>query len=140
MAYDFTEPVSIGNGVKQEFVKIVKLVGTDFATTGPARPKEALPADATITEIRYWKKTAFSGNGVTAVSLNIINSASGVAYVGGLDLHTPAAGAQAVAPVVTNIMQQNDGNRQDIPLNFVCNSTTGNPTAGEVYIIIKYVR
>lgn len=139
MAYDFTEPVTLGNGIKQEYVKLVKLTFAQFVTGGTSSTREVLPADATITEIKYWKKTAFSGNGVTAVSLNIVNASTGVSYVSGLDVHTPAAGAQALVPML-NVFQQVDGNRVDAPLNFVGTATTGNPTAGEIYFAIKYVR
>lgn len=139
MAYDFNEPVTLGNGIKQEYVKIVKLVASHFTTGGTTATREVLPADATITEIKYWKKTAFSGGSVSAVSLNIVNAATGTVYATGVDLHTPAAGAQALVPIF-NVFQQHDGNRVDAPLNFVGTATTGNPTAGEVYIVIKYVR
>ena len=139
MAYNFDEPVSISNGIKQEYVKIVKCTFNDFKTGGQTTPKEVLPADATIVSIQYWKKTAFSGGSVSAVTLNIVNAASGASYVTSFDLHTPAAGAQGFV-TQANVMQAADGGRIDQPLNFVGTATTGNPTAGEVYIIIKYVR
>lgn len=137
MAYDFTETVTIGNGIKQEFTKLVKLTFADFVTGGTASVKEVLPADATITGFKYWKKTAFSGGSVSAVSLGIASGAT--TYVTALDLHTPTAGATALIPA-TNIFQQASGSRTDIPLTFTGTATTGNPTAGEVYIQITYVR
>jgi hypothetical protein len=139
MAYDFTEPVTLGNGIKQSYVKIVKLVAANFTTGGNTATREVLPADASIINIKYWKKTAFSGGSVSAVALNIVNAATGTSYVTSLDLHTPTAGSQALVPMA-NVFQQADGNRIDMPLNFVGTATTGNPTAGEVYITIEYVR
>lgn len=139
MGYNFNEPISISNGVKQEYVKIAKIPFSNFTTGGTSNMREILPADATITRISYWKKTAFSGGGVTAVSLNIINAATGQAYAAGVDVHTSAVGSHNTI-VTSNIMQQADDNRIDIPLNFVGTATTGNPTAGELIFTIHYVR
>jgi hypothetical protein len=140
MAYDYDQPVTISNGIKQEYLKIVKCTFADFKTGGQTSTKEILPSDATIIRIDYWKKTAFSGNGVTAVSLNIVQANTGVSFVSALDVHTPVANSIGSAPL-TNAYQAHDPQvKPDIPLNFVGTATTGNPTAGEIYFVIRYVR
>jgi hypothetical protein len=140
MAYDYNESVTLSNGIKQEYIKIVKCTFADFKTGGQTSTKEILPSDASIIRIDYWKKTAFSGGGVTAVSLNIVQANTGVSFVSALDVHTPAAGAVGSAPLANAYQAREAGQLPDIPLNFVGTATTGNPTAGEIYFVIRYVR
>lgn len=140
MAYNFDEPVSISNGIKQEYVKIVKLTFADFKTGGQTTMKEILPADAMITGIRYWKRTAFSGGSVSAVTLNIVQANTGSSLVTSFDAHTPAAGAQGFVATNGGATIFSGPATIDIPLNFVGTATTGNPTAGEIYIVVSYVR
>lgn len=140
MAYDYNQPVTISNGIKQEYLKIVKCTFDDFKTGGQTSTKEILPSDASIVRIDYWKKTAFSGNGVTAVSLNIVQANTGVSFVSGLDVHAPAANSVGSAPLTNAYQAYDPQTKPDIPLNFVGTATTGNPTAGEIYFVIRYVR
>lgn len=141
MAYNYDETVTVGNGIKQEYVKIVKLTFADFKTGGQTSTKEVLPGDATIVRVDYWKKTAFSGGSVSAVTLGLTQSNTGTAFATGFDVHTPAAGSSGTISPLTNIFQAPQvPTPVDIPINFVGTATTGNPTAGELYVVIKYVR
>lgn len=132
---------SATSNIKQEIVKVVQLTFADF-TTGPrASVKAVLPADATITGIEYWKKTQLSGGGVTAATMSIGVAGTPTQFVNAFDVLTPAAGTSAMISPVTNIFQAyNVPQGSDIALLFTGTATTGNPTAGELYVNIRYVR
>ena len=127
---------------KDVHIKVVQLTFADFTTGGANSIKAVLPGDSTILNIGYWKKTAFSGGGITAATLSVGIPGAATTFVSALDVNTPAAGANAEMTPVTNIMQGHAvtpaGN--DIPLLFTGTATTGNPTAGELFIRIWYVR
>jgi hypothetical protein len=143
MAIDFSyqsNPTAT-NGDKNVHTKVVKLAATDFVTGGVASVKAVLPADSTILSMSYWKKTALSGGGITAATLSIGVSGAATQFVNAYDVHTPAAGAYAVVTPITNIIQNYAlPLGADISLLFTGTATTGNPTAGEIYIVIEYVR
>jgi hypothetical protein len=92
--------------------------------------------------MQYWKKTAFSGNGITAATLSIGITGTATKYVNAFDVNTPAAGALALVTPETSIVDTTNlttpGN--DVNLLFTGTATTGNPTAGEVILYIWYVR
>lgn len=133
-------PTATSN-VKHEVVKVIRLQAADFATTGAASVKAVLPADATITGIEYWKRTQLSGGGITAATLSIGIPGTATNFVNALDILTPAAGAMALITPVTNIMQAYGlPLGSDIQLLFTGTATTGNPTAGEIIINVRYVR
>lgn len=145
MAIIFPDQSPVGptplSNVKDQLVKVVKLTFADFTTGGTASVKAVLPADATMVDISYWKKTAFSGNGITAATLSIGVSGAVTQYVNAFDVNTPAAGTNAKITPVTNIMQAYQiPLGADIALLFTGTATTGNPTAGELYVTITYVR
>ena len=143
MAINFLEQnnPTATNMDKDVHVKTVKLTFADF-TTGPAvSVKAVLPADSSILGFDYWKKTAFSGGSVSAVTLSIGTPAAATNFVNGFDVHTPAAGTTAIITPETNIMQGLSlPLGSDIQLQFTGTATTGNPTAGELYVQIFYVR
>lgn len=145
MAFDFTPfptgPTAASPASKDVVMKAVKLAAADFVTGGTASVKAVLPADASIVGFEYWKQTAFSGGGVTAVTLSIGVTGTPTQFVNGFDINTPAAGTRAIFTPQTNIMAEaNPDNRTDISLLFTGTATTGNPTAGSVYVLIYYVR
>lgn len=126
---------------KDVHIKVVQLTFADFTTGGANSVKAVLPADSTILNIGYWKKTAFSGGGITAATLSVGIPGTPTNFINAFDVNTPAAGTNAELTPVTNIMQgQLVPNGSDISLLFTGTATTGNPTAGELYIRIWYVR
>ncbi len=142
MAINFSEQVNptATNMDKDVHVKVVKLVASDFAVGNTASVKAVLPADSTILSISYWKKTQFSGGGVTAMVLTI-STPSVAAYVTNFDVLTPVVGTQDHMSPATNIMQPLSlPLGSDIVLNFTGGASTGAPTAGEMYVIVTYVR
>ncbi len=144
MAWNFSDarsPTALTPTSVKEEVKLIKLTFADFVTGGTASVKAVIPANSTITEVSYWKKTAFSGNSISAATLSIGITGTATKYVNAFDVHTPAAGTQAEITPVSNIYENYDPtNRTDVPLLFTGTATTGNPTAGEMYVKIKYVR
>jgi hypothetical protein len=144
MAWNFSDarsPTALTpTSVKKE-TKLVKLTFADFTTGGTAAVKAVIPANSTITGFSYWKKTAFSGNGVSAATLSIGVTGTATKYVSAFDVNTPAAGTRAFITPTTLIFENYDpANRTDVSLLFTGTATTGNPTAGELYIEIEYVR
>lgn len=141
MAIQFPDlnPTPTSNS-KNQLTKTVRLTFADFVTGGTASVKAILPAQASINSIEYWKKTAFSGNGITAATLSIGIPGTPTNFVNALDVNTPVAGTLATATPVTNIMQPYGiPAGPDISLLFTGTATTGNPTAGELYVTIYYV-
>lgn len=142
MAIQFPDrnPTATSND-KDVHIKVVQLTFADFTTGGAASVKAVLPADATIVNMGYWKRTAFSGNGITAATLSVGVPGTPTQFVNALDVNTPAAGTSAEVTPITNIMQGYQVPQgTDISLLFTGTATTGNPTAGELYVRIWYVR
>lgn len=133
-----TTPVS-----KNLFVKAVKLTFADFTTGGTASVKAYIPADASIVGFEQWTKTTFAGNGVTVVSLQIGITGTVAKYVAASTLALTGPSIMAIPGGVqgANFAQYDPtAPGGDIALLFTGTATTGNPTSGEAYILIKYVR
>ena len=139
-----TFPTPTNPVAKDLQVKAVKLTSADFTTGGTASVKAYLPADASLVGIRYWTKTTFSGNGVTVVSLQIGVTGTVNKYLSAttLSLTGGVAGTATAITASTGAYQEYDPTAPagDIPLLFTGTATTGNPTAGEAYVLIEYVR
>jgi hypothetical protein len=132
---------SATSNIKEEYIKVVQLTFADFQTGGRASVKAVLPADASITGIEYWKKTQLSGGGITAATLSVGVSGAATQFINAFDVLTPAAGTSAMISPVTNIMQPYSlPLGSDIVMLFTGTATTGNPTAGEIYVNIRYAR
>lgn len=142
MAILFPDPqVTATSNDKDVHIKVVRLTFADFTTGGAASVKAVLPADSTILSMGYWKKTAFSGGGITAATLSVGVTGTPTNFVNAFDVNTPAAGTNAEITPITNIMQGYQVPLgSDISLLFTGTATTGNPTAGELYVRIWYVR
>jgi hypothetical protein len=129
--------------VKQVHSQAVKLTFADFTTGGQAAVKMALPADSSIVCIQFWTKTTFAGNGVSGVSLQIgitgtvakYLAASSIALSGPSVISLPAG-------LANNLFAEFDPTAPggDIPLLFTGTAATGNPTSGEAYVLVEYVR
>jgi len=142
MAIIFPDPIiTPTSNDKDVHVKVVKLTFSDFTTGGANSVKAVLPADSTILNIGYYKPTAFSGGSVSAVTLSIGIPGTATKFANAFDVHTPAAGSTNEITPLTNIMQAYQiPLGSDIPLLFTGTATTGNPTAGEMYVRVWYVR
>jgi hypothetical protein len=140
-----TGPTPISPAAKTVQVKAVKLTFADFTTGGTAAVKAALPADASVTGFKVWTKTTFSGNGVTVVSLQIGVTGTAAKYLASSTLTLTGPSAIAIPTGVTSAtgaFQEWDPTapNTDQQMLFTGTATTGNPTAGEAYVLIEYVR
>lgn len=143
MAINFAEQANptATNMDKDVHVKVVKLIFSDFTTGGAASVKAVLPADSTILLMNSWKKTEFTGNAVSAATLSIGVTGAATQFVNAVDVFTPAVGTSAEVTPIAAIMQPLSlPLGADISLLFTGTATTGNPTAGEMYVTIYYVR
>lgn len=125
---------------KNVHTKVVRLTSANFTTGGTASQLAVLPADASIINIRLWNKTVLSGGGITAATLSIGVPGAPTQFVNGYNA-LGASGTNAVVTPVTNIMQLYGlPLGPDFQLLFTGTATTGNPTAGEMYVTIEFVR
>lgn len=134
-----TGPTPISN-CKDISVKVIKLSSANFTTTGVNTLTAVFPADATIINVESYVKTALSGGGVTAPVISIGSTSAGTDFVNALGL-TNTTGTMALVTPITGIMQNYAlplGNDIQWWVRGTC--STGNPTAGEIYLIVKYVR
>ena len=133
-------PTVTTNPAKDVQVKVAKLTSANFTTTGVTTLVAYLPADTTILSIRTYVKTALSGNGVTSPVANVGTTTTATEFISAVGL-TNTTGTYVVQTPVTGIMQNYAiplGG--DIPVYFKGTCSTGNPTAGEIYLIIEFVR
>lgn len=124
---------------KQVHVQAVKLTYSDFTTGGTAAVKAVLPKDASIVNIRSWVKTQLAGGSISAATLSIGITGTATKFMNAVSVFG-AAGVHTVLTPLTNIFQDANVETGDIPLLFTGTATTGNPTSGEIYILIEYVR
>ena len=144
MALIFTDPNSSGPfstfQVKDVVTKVFKLTYANFTTGNTDTLIGRLPADASILRIDTWLKTAFSGNSVTSPVLSLGSASGGTQFSSAVAL-TNTTGTYAVHSPVTGILQAYDVPLgQEISLYARGGCSTGNPTAGELYIVVQYVR
>lgn len=133
-------PMALTGPAKDVQVKAVKLSSANFTTTGVNTLVAVLPADASILSLKVWVKTALAGGGVTAPTVTIGATSGGSDYTSAVAV-TNTSGTYALLTPVSNIMQNyNIPYSQDLNIWFRGLCSTGNPTSGEVYLIIEYVR
>ena len=90
--------------------------------------------------MRLWVKTQLAGGGITAATFSVGNVSAGTQFVNAVTAFAVASTYTQVTPV-SNIMQNyNVPAGADIPIWVNGTATTGNPTSGEIYLIIDYVR
>lgn len=119
---------------------VIKLSGANFTTGGSSNLVSVLPADAMITAMSLWIKTQLAGNSISAATISIGLTASGTDFVSALTAFA-AAGTRVTLTPITGIYQ----NYQiplgtDLRIYVTGTSTTGNPTSGEMYLEISYIR
>jgi len=138
------DPSPIGptatSNVKDVRVKVIKLTSANFTTTGVNTKVAVFPADATILDVHFYTKTALSGGGVTAPLLSLGTTSAGTDFANAFALTNTTGTLSEVSPITGLI--QNYGVPQGPDIQFWARGTcsTGNPTAGEIYLIVKYVR
>lgn len=146
MALIFTDPNSSGPfstfQVKNNQTKVLKLTNANFSTAGVNTFVAALPADASILNISLWVKTQLAGGSVSAATISVGSASAGTQFVNANTAAFNTAGVRAGLSPITNIMQAYNVpyTTGDIQIWVNGTSTTGNPTSGEMYLEISYVR
>lgn len=120
--------------------KTVRLTSADFTTAGAASVKAVLPADSSILGFSQWTNVQLAGGGITAATLSVGVAGAPAKFLSAVTAFG-AAGAYVWPATQTNILQAyNLPLGPDISLLFTGTATTGNPTSGEIYVTIWYVR
>lgn len=125
---------------KDIHVKVFKLTSANFTTGGVNTLLGVFPADSTFLSVDYYTKTALSGNGVTSPTLSLGSASAGTQFTTTTAL-TNTSGTHARISGVSGFMQNYAvplGG--DIQLWGAGACSTGNPTAGEIYVYVSYVR
>ena len=133
-------PTPLSGPPKDVQIKLVRLTSANFTTTGTNSLVAVLPADASILGFRVWTKAALTGNSVASPTMGLGLTSGGTDFASAVAV-TNTSGTYAVTTPVSNIMQAyNIPYGQDIPIWFRGGCSTGNPTAGELFLLIEYVR
>lgn len=145
MAFIYTDPNPAGPfasfQVKDTTCKAVRLTNANFSTGGVNTLVATLPADATIIGFTFWNKTILSGGGITAGTIAVGTASGGTQFSAANAAPFSASGTYGILTPVTNIFQvYNPPYTSDIQIWVNGTATTGNPTAGEFYLLINYVR
>jgi hypothetical protein len=132
---------SATSNIKDKLTKVVKLTSANFTTTNVDTLLAVLPADASIIGVDLWVKTQLAGGGITAATLSLGSSSGGTQFVNASTAAFGTAGAFTSVTPITNIFQNyNVPLGADISIFGRGTATTGNPTSGEMYLVISYVR
>jgi hypothetical protein len=141
MAINFnTDQTVINSQVKTALVKVCKLTFANFGTTQVNTLIATFPPGAAITRISYWNKTKLAGNSISAATLALGFSSAATNLSAAYDVFT-TVGTEAIISPVSNILQTSTGESgTDFKVWAGGLATTGDPDAGEIYLIIDYVR
>lgn len=145
MAIIFTDPNPSGPfptfQIKDVQVKVGKLTFANFSTGGVNTLLMALPADSSILGMKLWTKTQPAGGSVSAATISVGSASGGTQFVNANAAAFQASGVEVLLSPITNILQvYNVPYGADIQLWVNGTATTGNPTSGEMYLIVEYVR
>ena len=132
---------SATSNIKDVCVKVVKLTSANFTTTNTDTQLAVLPADATILSFRLWVKTQLAGGSISAATLALGSASGGAQFMAANAAAFGAAGvATWLTPVIGIMQNYNIPYGTDIQVWGRGVATTGNPTSGEMYLVIEYVR
>lgn len=120
--------------------KVVKLTSANFSTGNTDTLVAVLPADSTIIDLSFWVRTQLAGGSISAATLSLGSASGGTQFTSATNVFG-AAGTNTKIASVSGIMQ-NYGLPlgSDIQIWARGTATTGNPTSGEIYVTITYVR
>lgn len=132
-------PSSISN-IKEPKVKVFKLTSANFTTGNTDTLVGVLPADASILGFRLWVKTQLAGGSISAATYSVGSSSGGTQYVNAVTAFGTAGAYTVVTPVSGIVQNYNVPLGGELPLYVRGTATTGNPTSGELYLMVEYVR
>lgn len=144
MSLIFTDPNSAGPfstfQVKDVVTKVFKLTFANFSTANTDTLIGRFAADSSIIQVTTWLKTAFAGNSVASPVLSLGTTSGGTQFSSAVAI-TNTVGTQALHSPMAGIMQE-----YAVPLGGEINlyarggCSTGNPTSGELYVMVQFVR
>jgi hypothetical protein len=135
-----TGPSAASND-KDIHVKVCKLTSENFKTANADTLLAVLPADSTILCFKIWVRTQLAGGSVSAATLALGNASGGAQFHAASALAFGTAGTMTLMPTPLAIVQNHA-----LPLGADIQiwgrgvATTGNPTSGELYLMVEYVR
>ena len=141
-ARDTSGLVTSGYNVGRVVLAQEYAVGFASVATAPTAVNMfVLPAGSQILRFRTMITTAFSGNGVTAVGVQIGKSGSAAFYMASVAAGIASVvGVQATIDAAMVAAQVENIGTADITLQGTFTATTGNPTAGAMKLIVEYVQ
>lgn len=132
-------PTATSN-IKDVITKVVKLTSANFGTVAVNTKVAVLAPDVSIIKMTLWVNNQLSGGGITAATFSVGSASGGTQFINGLTAFA-TAGTYAVLTPITGIMQPyNVPYSADIQIWVSGTATIGNPTAGDMYLAIEYVR
>lgn len=146
MAFIYGDPNSSGPfasfQIKDIVCKAIKLTNTNFTTGGTNTLVAALPADASILRFTLWVKTQLAGGSVSAATISVGTASAGTQFINANAAAFGTAGVESTLSPVNNIFQPYNipYSTGDIQIWVNGTATTGNPTSGEMYLMVEYVR
>lgn len=144
MAIILTDPNSAGPfatfQIKDVTVKVIKLTNSNFTTGNTDTKVTVLPPDATILRMETWVRTVLSGNGVTSPTVAVGTTSGGTDLAAAFTVTNTAGTLQTISPAVGIMQQYNVPYTADMNIYIRGGCSTGNPTAGEIDLVIYYVR
>lgn len=144
MAFIFSDPNPAGPfaGFQQKDLrcKVFKLTNANFSTTGVNTLVGAIPADASLTAIKVWVKTALSGNSVSSPTISVGTASGGTQFANAFAFTNTSSTPTSVTTISGLYAAYNiPYTTGDIQIWINGGCSTGNPTAGEVYVQVDYV-
>lgn len=146
MAFIYGDPGTAGPfstfQIKDSTCKAIKLTNANFSTGGTNTFVASLPADASIIGFTYWIKTQLAGGSISAATLAVGTTSGGTQFSAANAAAFAAVGVYGILSPVSGIFQPYNPpySTGDIPIWVNGTATTGNPTSGELYLLINYVR
>ncbi len=132
-------PTATSN-IKDVVMKAMKLSSANFGTSAVNTKVAVLPADASIVRISLWTNIQLAGGGITAATINIGTVSAGTQIASAINTFGTAGAYSLVTPVTGIVQSYNIPYGLDQQIWISGTATTGNPTSGEVYLLIEYVR
>lgn len=132
-------PSALSN-VHQEQNKIVRLTSANFSTAGVNTLVAKLPPDSTITSMALWVKTQLSGGSISAATISVGLTSAGTDFISAISAFAASSVRVTLTPISGIYELYNIPWGNDILIWVNGTSTTGTPTAGEMYLQINYTR
>lgn len=134
-----TGPNATSN-VKDGLTKTIKLTSANFTTGGTNTLVAVFPADSSIMGMRLWVKTQLAGGSISAATYSVGSVSAGTQFVNAVTAFAAAGTYVQVTPINGIVQNYSVPLGTDIQIWVNGTATTGNPTSGEIYLIIDYAR